>query len=41
MIITTTPIIEGKQLFEYKGLVFGDMVSGLNFVATGTVVVLR
>ncbi|AHG73222.1 YbjQ family protein [Mannheimia bovis] len=32
MIITTTPIIEGKQIIEYKGLVFGEVVSGANFV---------
>ncbi|QIW15898.1 hypothetical protein A4G20_05915 [Pasteurellaceae bacterium RH1A] len=32
MIITTTPSIEGKQIVEYKGLVFGEVVSGANFI---------
>lgn len=32
MIITTTPTIEGKQISEYKGLVFGEVVSGANIV---------
>lgn len=32
MIITTTPSIEGKQIMEYKGVVFGEVISGVNFV---------
>lgn len=32
MIITTTPTIEGKRITQYKGLVFGEVVSGANFV---------
>lgn len=32
MIITTTPSIEGKKVIEYKGIVFGEVVSGVNFV---------
>ncbi|MDG6809026.1 YbjQ family protein [Glaesserella parasuis] len=32
MIITTTPNIENHQLVEYKGLVFGEVVSGANFI---------
>ncbi len=32
MIITTTPSIEGKTIVEYKGIVFGEVVSGVNFV---------
>ncbi|HDV7261225.1 TPA: YbjQ family protein [Mannheimia haemolytica] len=32
MIITTTPTIEGKQIVEYKGVVFGEVVSGANFI---------
>lgn len=32
MIITTTPTIEGKQIVEYKGLVFGEVVSGANII---------
>lgn len=32
MIITTTPSIEGKRILEYKGIVFGEVVSGVDFV---------
>ncbi|MEM1485488.1 putative heavy metal-binding protein [Oscillospiraceae bacterium PP1C4] len=32
MIITTTPAIEGKQIIEYKGIVFGEVISGVNFI---------
>ncbi|MCT8657411.1 YbjQ family protein [Glaesserella parasuis] len=32
MIITTTPNIENHQIVEYKGLVFGEVVSGANFI---------
>lgn len=32
MIITTTPTIEGYQITEYKSLVFGEVVSGANFI---------
>ena len=32
MIITTTPTVEGKRIVEYKGIVFGEVVSGVNFV---------
>ena len=32
MIITTTPQIEGKRIKEYKGIVFGEVVSGVNFI---------
>lgn len=32
MIVTTTPNIEGKQIVEYKGVVFGEVISGVNFV---------
>ncbi len=32
MIITTTPTIEGKHIMEYKGIVFGEVVSGVDFV---------
>ncbi|EIJ70410.1 MULTISPECIES: YbjQ family protein [Pasteurellaceae] len=32
MIVTTTPNIDGKQIVEYKGLVFGEVVAGSNFV---------
>ncbi len=32
MIVTTTPSIEGKQITEYKGVVFGEVISGVNFI---------
>jgi uncharacterized protein YbjQ (UPF0145 family) len=32
MITTTTPSIEGKRIVEYKGIVFGEIVSGVDFV---------
>ena len=32
MITTTTPTIEGRRIIEYKGIVFGEIVSGVNFV---------
>lgn len=32
MIISTTPTIEGRQITEYKGVVFGEVISGVNFV---------
>ena len=32
MIVTTTPAIEGKQIVEYKGVVFGEVISGVNFI---------
>lgn len=32
MIVTTTQTVEGRQIGEYKGIVFGEVVSGVNFV---------
>lgn len=32
MIITTTPSVEGKKIVEYKGIVFGEVVNGVDFV---------
>ena len=32
MIVTTTPSIEGKKIKEYRGVVFGEVISGINFV---------
>lgn len=32
MIITTTPYIEGKEVIEYKGIVFGEVVAGVDFM---------
>lgn len=30
MIITTTPGIEGKTIIEYNGIVFGEVITGIN-----------
>ena len=32
MILTTTPSIEGRTIAEYKGVVFGEVISGVNFL---------
>ncbi|NLD58276.1 MAG: putative heavy metal-binding protein [Clostridiales bacterium] len=32
MIVTTTPSIEGKHIVEYRGIVFGEVISGVNFI---------
>ncbi|ARC85484.1 heavy-metal-binding family protein [Clostridium argentinense CDC 2741] len=32
MIVTTTNAIEGKRILEYKGIVFGEVISGVNFI---------
>ena len=32
MIITTTPSVEGRRIVEYKGIVLGEVVSGVNFI---------
>ena len=32
MIVTTTNAIEGKKITEYKGIVFGEIISGIDFV---------
>ena len=30
MIITTTPSVEGRSIREYKGIVFGEVISGVD-----------
>ncbi len=32
MIISTTPSLEGKKITEYKGIVFGEVISGVDFI---------
>jgi len=32
MILTTTPTIEGRTITEYKGVVFGEVIAGVNFI---------
>ena len=31
MILTTTQSIEGRTIVEYQGIVFGEVISGVNF----------
>lgn len=30
--LTTTSSIEGRKILEYKGIVFGEVISGVDFV---------
>ena len=32
MIVTTRVSVEGRRITEYKGIVFGEVISGVNFV---------
>lgn len=32
MFLTTTPAIEGYRITEYRGVVFGEVISGVNFL---------
>lgn len=32
MILTTTMDVQGREIIEYKGIVFGEVVSGVNFL---------
>ena len=32
MIVTPTPSVEGRRITEYKGVVFGEVIAGVNFV---------
>ena len=32
MIFTTTPTVEGRTIIEYKGVVFGEVITGVNFI---------
>jgi uncharacterized protein YbjQ (UPF0145 family) len=32
MILTTTPTVEGRTITEYKGVVFGEVIAGVNFI---------
>lgn len=37
MLITTTSSIEGKTIKEYRGIVFGEVINGVNFIKDFTV----
>ena len=30
--MTTTPSVEGRTIVEYKGIVFGEVITGVNFL---------
>ena len=32
MLLSTTPILEGKKILEYRGVVFGEVINGVNFI---------
>lgn len=32
MLVSTTPSLEGKKIVEYKGIVFGEVVAGVDFI---------
>ncbi len=32
MIVTTTPAVEGRKILEYRGIVFGEVINGVDFV---------
>lgn len=32
MLVSTTSSLEGHEIIEYKGIVFGEVVSGVNFL---------
>ena len=32
MILTTTPTVEGHSIREYKEVVFGEVIAGVNFI---------
>jgi len=32
MILTTTPTVEGHTIRDYKGVVFGEVIAGVNFI---------
>ncbi len=32
MIVTTTPSVEGRKVIDYRGIVFGEVISGVDFI---------
>lgn len=31
-VVTTTPSVEGKKIVQYKGIVYGEVIAGVDFV---------
>ena len=36
MILTTTPSVEGRSIEEYRGIVFGEVISGVDVIKDST-----
>lgn len=32
MLVTTTPNVEGRNIIEYRGIVFGEVIAGVDFI---------
>jgi uncharacterized protein YbjQ (UPF0145 family) len=32
MIVTTTPSVEGRRIVEYRGVIFGEVIAGVNVI---------
>jgi len=32
MIVTTTPNVEGRKIIDYQGIVFGEVITGVNMI---------
>lgn len=41
IIVTTTPKIEGRRIIEYKGVVFGEVASSVDFVRDFVTVITK
>jgi len=32
MIVTTTPSVEGRKITDYQGIIFGEVITGVNMI---------
>lgn len=32
MLVTTTPSVEGRKIVDYRGIVFGEVIAGVDFI---------
>jgi len=32
MIVTTTPSVEGRKIIDYQGIIFGEVITGVNMI---------
>lgn len=37
MLMSTTSVLQGKEIKEYRGIVFGEVINGINFVKDFTI----